>query len=1741
MPLHAATTLRGALYTLGRDDETWLRTVDALLGQVLSGTSIQQSMHGLYGWIEGGELSELLREAMARTTQQLPSLRGLVRLETVSAVHTVLVARAFFESIRKTLADVDDLCAPDGEVWHQEDHSFVSHLYSDDVPAPSARDFADSLQNIVRWAADRAERVHRALNRSNPVNTSKALLEVRFPWTVATRYEADYRSCATRIPEFAVWADPSQESLDQLESTFGHDAQADFHRDARTTLTRLNNALLEEHLLGDADLPTFEDVYVQLCYRMITAGPLALLASDSWWSSEVPRQSGLHTLLTRHFTSSESSRAPLLMIGGPGSGKSMLTKVVAARIPDSGFTVVTVPLRSTAIGLSVVEQVELALQDHTEGRVGWSDLGEDRIRVVVLDGLDEMPTTSGRPSTYLDEVVRFQQAELQRGRPVAVVVSCRTSFVDQVLIPDGTPVVQLAELDDTQIAQWVERWNRADSDTRRRPLRLDDVLARVELSRSPLSLAMLAVLLTNPAVPLQTKALTVADLYLGISAQSADKASHLAIAALGKLNRGWRPMSEADLRADLDALGHRASGPPADVLRDLETGPATFAEYRIAAFVVEKLDVTAASARRTSPPEDDLLFALLSHHPLALRPSTLTFVSQLTERMPAGKRDELTQVLHELLREYRTRQSTYLYSDYQPTAPDHIRSLAAYSANLVLLRLFIQPADEVMRVSPAVSKSLTDLWSVGLDDTGLRSMRSSVLIEGEVMSRRAHRASAGREVLLDPDMEPMGVEVVHRALVSGEKAIGQVTWSSDGGLLTANSGGVLACWQLAAESPAKHVLDFPRASDVAWHPTRPIAAIVQRKKLLDAKKNSPVHHVLLASFGSGYTTRVLCRVESGTRICWSPDGATLALLDDGALWTIDVATGHQREVFLFSAQRPGRTPYQLKPRWSKDGEHIWTGDARGVHRFAVTTPQRETHHFGTDTLDFHLPDGLAAVASRDGTDVEIHVLGADKASAVLEGHTKRVVCARFSPDGRYLASMSTDNTVRIWRSRDWQCVAVLPREDISRRGGLAFHPAEPLLAVKNGNGVDIVRLDHRVLGTIGAAANARRYSNAKIVLVGDTGVGKSGLGLVLSGQPFEPTESTHGRNVWTFDKSYATTLSGETETRESLIWDLAGQPGYRMVHQLHLNEVAVALVVFDARSETDPFAGVRYWSRALAQARKLDGAAAVRLRTYLVAARADRGTPGVNKTRIEQTVQELGFDGYLETSAKEGWGVGDLITTVRNAIDWDAVPAISSTALFQEIKDFLLEEKKQGRILTTVDDLLHTFRRVRQDETRPEDLADGFSACLGRLESVGVVRRMAFGDYVLLRPELLDAYASSLVQAAKDEPDGLGFVSESNVLEGRFRMPESDRLTNKQQERILLITVVEELLRREIALKEVTDKEVDLIFPSQFTRERPDVPLTLGLDVVFTFDGDLSSIYATLAVRLSHSRLFQRGPMYRNSASYRASAGGMCGMAIHEIAEGRAELALFYEDAQPIVRRQFEAYVVEHLDQRAAADTVFMRRVRRCEPCNYAIDDEVVQRRLGRGMTTVTCQICDAVIPILDEEQPDVRPAVAEMNSNANAQRDQDVAATTLKGKREAEDYDVFLCHNTKDKPLVLEIARRLEARGILPWLDVRAIQPGSRWQQEMANGIAKSRSAAVLIGPSGPGPWHEAEMELINDWSARNRNRRVIPVILDGIDGDPELPGFLRVWSTIDMRMADPDPLEQLIWGITGEQPRWA
>ena len=58
-----------------------------------------------------------------------------------------------------------------------------------------------------------------------------------------------------------------------------------------------------------------------------------------------------------------------------------------------------------------------------------------------------------------------------------------------------------------------------------------------------------------------------------------------------------------------------------------------------------------------------------------------------------------------------------------------------------------------------------------------------------------------------------------------------------------------------------------------------------------------------------------------------------------------------------------------------------------------------------------------------------------------------------------------------------------------------------------------------------------------------------------------------------------------------------------------------------------------------------------------------------------------------------------------------------------------------------------------------------------------------------------------------------------------------------------------------------------LVFPSEFTRPRDDLPNPAGKSVTFGFDGALLNVYCTLAVRLTHSGLFSDAEMWRNAAT----------------------------------------------------------------------------------------------------------------------------------------------------------------------------------------------------------------------------------------------------------------------------------
>ena len=51
-------------------------------------------------------------------------------------------------------------------------------------------------------------------------------------------------------------------------------------------------------------------------------------------------------------------------------------------------------------------------------------------------------------------------------------------------------------------------------------------------------------------------------------------------------------------------------------------------------------------------------------------------------------------------------------------------------------------------------------------------------------------------------------------------------------------------------------------------------------------------------------------------------------------------------------------------------------------------------------------------------------------------------------------------------------------------------------------------------------------------------------------------------------------------------------------------------------------------------------------------------------------------------------------------------------------------------------------------------------------------------------------------------------------------------------------------------------------------------------------------------------------------------------------------------------------------------------------------------------------------------------------------------------------DFDVFLSHNSKDKPIVRELKQALTARKLTVWFDEDELRPGLAWQPLLEQGL---------------------------------------------------------------------------------------
>ncbi|MDI2130060.1 helix-turn-helix domain-containing protein [Yinghuangia seranimata] len=564
---------------------------------------------------------------------------------------------------------------------------------------------------------------------------------------------------------------------------------------------------LREDLRG-VEIPSMERGYVNPAFRAALYDQSAAPHVDSWWSGRAVHDD-IAGFLAGELVSAYAPRRLLMVLGDPGTGKSLLTRLLAARLPPGDYLPVRIELRDVLPGTATLDQLERAVRQATLRAAGWEDVRDaapEVLPVLIFDGFDELLQAGTVDQwNYLENLAAFQAGCLANGTPVAVVVTSRTVVADQAHIPDGTLVARLEPFDADRIERWLQVWNAANGAALRRnrgALPPSDLGAvHPELASQPLLLFMLALYyaFAGGAEPGVVARLSRGGLYerllrlfvrrqvvkrepklrpAAVEEKVERELDDLSVIAVAMFIRGRQGVSAEEAAHDLAFLRepddtperpdacmlfgrfffiHEARTGADDALsrsrRWYEFLHATFGEYLVARKIVRTL-------RRCPDGDahDGLLFNLLAAAPLTDHMRILDDLGELLE-------EDGTASVPALFQASLKDRPLGAWTAYNPTEETAVFRCASYSVNLVLLVLAKYGKVSVSDLVAPGAKPRAAWHKHAMLWNSQFSAASWDALTGVVATKRVNRWPAeAPDVALEFEPRPIDANVnVHRA------------------------------------------------------------------------------------------------------------------------------------------------------------------------------------------------------------------------------------------------------------------------------------------------------------------------------------------------------------------------------------------------------------------------------------------------------------------------------------------------------------------------------------------------------------------------------------------------------------------------------------------------------------------------------------------------------------------------------------------------------------------------------------------------------------------------------------------------------------------------------------------------------------------------------------------------------------------------------------------------------------------
>jgi len=259
----------------------------------------------------------------------------------------------------------------------------------------------------------------------------------------------------------------------------------------------------EEEADDNLNYPLISQGFIPQAYKLLKYSNKERLELPDTWKPLEPQQD-MRSFWAKYCLDPGSTESLLLILGEPGGGKSLLTKVLCARMISPSSMFVRIPLRSHEVEDDIESIVcrQIDIDGDTSERVPtfkwFAEEFPDNPVTLLFDGYDEvLQATGGVYRNLLKKIHQFQDRCRELRRPVRVIVTSRETLIDKADIPERTIVMKLLEFDDSRKNQWISIWNEhnhnilsaAGIDDFSLPTGSRDI---EELSGQPLLLLMLA-------------------------------------------------------------------------------------------------------------------------------------------------------------------------------------------------------------------------------------------------------------------------------------------------------------------------------------------------------------------------------------------------------------------------------------------------------------------------------------------------------------------------------------------------------------------------------------------------------------------------------------------------------------------------------------------------------------------------------------------------------------------------------------------------------------------------------------------------------------------------------------------------------------------------------------------------------------------------------------------------------------------------------------------------------------------------------------------------------------------------------------------------------------------------------------------------------------------------------------------------------------------------------------------------